>query len=187
MNVNNEDINDRIISGSATYILRIKKPAPRQVFYYYRYAYCSREISATCRNSSRSLDSSVRRLMRTSLSSALTITFSKNSSTGSQRGQLNQRILITACGEIRLQLVAQHHQITRQLNFRRFFQHRSVNDVVQRLIGFREDVGDTFVCRRQRGGLFQSNGSAIPPSYAHRNPPGGLDDAPVPLWIVSTP
>ena len=30
-----------------------------------------------------------------------------------------------------------------------------MNDVVQRLVGFREDVGDTFVCRRQRGGLFQ--------------------------------
>ena len=84
MNENNEDINDRIINGSSIYISRIKKPALRQVFYYFRYAYCSREISATCRNSSRSLDSSVRRLMRTSLSSALTITFSKNSSTGSR-------------------------------------------------------------------------------------------------------
>ena len=83
MNENNEDINDRIINGSSIYISRIKT-CPEAGLYYYRYAYCSREISATCRNSSRSLDSSVRRLMRTSLSSALTITFSKNSSTGSR-------------------------------------------------------------------------------------------------------
>ncbi|BDA91245.1 hypothetical protein E3AUHO_39310 [Klebsiella pneumoniae subsp. pneumoniae] len=32
MNVNNEDINDRIINGSPIYISRIKKPALRQVF-----------------------------------------------------------------------------------------------------------------------------------------------------------
>ena len=32
MNENNEDINDRIISGSPIYISRIKKPALRQVF-----------------------------------------------------------------------------------------------------------------------------------------------------------
>ncbi|CQQ36398.1 Uncharacterised protein [Salmonella enterica subsp. enterica serovar Typhimurium str. DT104] len=42
-----------------------------------------------------------------------------------------------------------------QLNFRRFFQYGGVDDIVQRLSGFRQDVGDALVRRRQRRGFFQ--------------------------------
>lgn len=46
--------------------------------------HCKTEISATCRNSSRNLFSIVSRFMRTVCSSAITITLSKNASTGSR-------------------------------------------------------------------------------------------------------